>query len=123
MPYIKDENNRRQELKDGAVAETAGELNFQIFTYVKYQCLDHKIVDELKIIDYCKSFLGKNPNYQRYNDVVGCLYLCEKELKRRSRSSHIFRPSYEYPVAELIDLFLSQIYNYEDEKIVTNGDV
>jgi len=111
MPYIKDENGRRKELREGAVAQSAGELNFQIFTHVKYDEYNRET-----IINYVKNFVGDNPNYQRYNDMTGALICCWKEIKRRLGleidSLNSILESYE-----------AEINAYEDIKIAENGDV
>ena len=46
-----------------------------------------------------KSYLGANPTYQKYNDVVGALEGCKLEFYRRAVSE------------------------YEDAKVIENGDV
>ncbi len=76
MPYIKAEDRKRAEF----APSTAGELNFAITALVLV-------------------FFGKNPNYQRFNDVIGALEGAKLELYRR------------------------RIAPYEDTKIVENGDV
>jgi len=118
MPYIKNENNRREELRNGVIALTAGELNFQIFSYI----LDigtkkgfHRY-NKLIVIKMVKNFLGDQPNYQKYNDMVGCLTCCYKELKRRYDAKINF-------LLNIIDMYDNQIADYEDIKIKENGDV
>jgi hypothetical protein len=113
MPYIKDENNRRKELRDGAVAKTAGELNYQIFTYFKYDTLGDV---EKTIYNYIWNFLGDSPNYQKYNDMAGVMILCTKELKRRLNLE-------TSTLLKMVDNFDSLIASYEDSKIILNGDV
>ncbi|GAG14250.1 unnamed protein product [marine sediment metagenome] len=116
MPYIIDENDRRQQLKTGSIAENAGELNFKIFSYVK-DCLARNLNPNSKIIKvYVDQFLGSTPNYQRYNDMTGCLIRCQKEIQRRlgQQAKILFRimESYDFEISE-----------YEDKKIEENGDV
>ena len=114
MPYIKDENNRRLELRNGAIAQNAGDLNCQIFSYVKY-CEDRPI-DKSMIETYVKNFLGDKPNYQKYNDMTGCLVCCGKEIGRRL--------GFILPMLlDILDSYDEEINDYEEEKIIENGDV
>lgn len=78
MPYIQQED--RDKILSGEKYTTPGELNF-CFTGVALE------------------YLGDNPNYQKFNDVIGAIECCKMELYRR------------------------KIALYEDEKIQTNGDV
>jgi len=91
MPYIKKFN--REDFKhvletfDGFIESscniqplTAGELNF-LFT------------------SFLVKVLGDNPNYARYNEMIGMLECCKLELYRR------------------------RVAEYENEKIRENGDV
>lgn len=118
MPYIKPNNGRREKLQKGETALTAGELNYQIFYYVKhnYYNIDHDYLFE-KIYCYISQFLGIIPNYQKYNDMVGCLVLCGKELKRR------LGINIKRLLNEIINKYDSEIFAYEDCKILENGDV
>lgn len=112
MPYIKDIDNRRHQLANGCVAKNAGELNYQIFHYVKY----NKTPDKNVISYYVKNFLGEKPNYQKYNDMVGCLVCCYKEISRRLG----------FFLSIIIDIlhgYCDEIAIYENEKIIENGDV
>ena len=76
MPYIKAEDRSFAK----KYPETAGELNYALTCVVL-------------------GYLGDNPNYQRFNDVLGALEGCKFELYRR------------------------RIAGYEDKKILENGDV
>ncbi len=118
MPYIKDTNNRRKELRDGDFAKSAGELNYQIFSYFKYSDLRNV---EGRIFDHAFGFLHNNnisasPNYQKYNDMAGVMVLCTKELKRRLNLE-------TKSLLNVLDKFDKEIFIYEDEKIRSNGDV
>jgi len=117
MPYIKKDNGRREALNDGRPALIAGELNYQIFYYVKHQIEDGKPIDVLIIKDFVDQFLeqGKK-NYQRYNDMTGCLVRCYKELQRRL----------DLDITELLyvlEEYDNEIAKYEDIKIKENGEV
>ncbi len=117
MPYIKDENGRRKELRDGDVAKSAGELNYQIFAYIKnsqYQGQNDFYI--IQIIRYVEQFLGETPNYQKYNDMVGCLNCCYKEVKRRLEHDIPY-------LLKIIEMYQPEINIYEDIKIKENGDV
>jgi hypothetical protein len=62
MPYI--EQPAREEMWQGRMPKTAGELNY-MFTFV------------------IKNYLGKEFNYQKINDVIGALEGCKLEFYRR----------------------------------------
>jgi len=113
MPYIKSDDGRREKLKLGARAENAGELNFQLFAYLREVGEMYNIV---KMVSYVNEFLGLSPNYQRYNDMVGCLTCCQKELFRRTDFTCLV-------LTEIRDMYDQQIADYEDLKIKLNGDV
>ena len=125
MPYIKSDDDRREALQKGDTARSAGELNYQIFYYVKhydwrksnlfYYNYYHDI--ERDIRQFIVKFLGENPNYQKYNDMTGCLIRCYKEIYRRL---HI---DLEDVFIKLIKEWDFTIAGYEDIKIRENGDV
>ena len=97
MPYIKSGDGRREALQKGEPALTAGELNYQIFYYVKHaDSFFPKDIETIKI--FIKQFLGEKPNYQRYNDMTGALVRCSKEIERRIEGIN----SHYYP-RELIE--------------------
>jgi len=91
MPYISKNNDRREKLRKGEPALIAGELNYQIFYYVKHNKIYKKVnnfvteyeTNYKQIKEFVDNFLGEKPNYQRYNDMTGCLLRCARELKRR----------------------------------------
>ena len=112
MPYINANNGRREALRNGEPALIAGELNYQIFYYVK-----HADKVEISVIyNFVQQFLGAKPNYQRYNDMTGALIRCAKEIERRLNKD----ADYLYLLMESFD---NQIASYEDIKINENGDV
>ena len=114
MPYINQVDGRREVLRKGASALSAGELNYQIFRYIKHHYKEFC----KEVIEYnVNNFLGENPNYQRYNDMVGCLILCGKEIKRRLNID--LRKMFK----KIIDSYDDEIAKYEDTKIEQNGDV
>ena len=114
MPYIKSGDGRREALQRGEPALTAGELNYQIFYFVKhnYPRCYFNTVNQFII-----QFLGDNPNYQRYNDMTGASIRCYKEIKRRLKIN--FKDQLEF----IIDSYDDEIAKYEDLKIIENGDV
>ncbi|HEY0089172.1 MAG TPA: hypothetical protein VGB37_10020 [Candidatus Lokiarchaeia archaeon] len=117
MPYILTTDNRRQCLRNGEPALNAGELNYQIFYYIKhnYQTVFHK--DTIK--KFIDDFLGARPNYQRYNDMTGALIRCKKELERRLNIPEFVADS----LLEFMEYYDLEIAKYEDLKILENGDV
>ena len=73
MPYISKNDSRREALRKGEPALNAGELNYQIFYYIKHgsTCLRNSHLTEVmknQIKSYVDQFLGEKPNYQRYNE-------------------------------------------------------
>ena len=65
---------------------------------------------------YVYNFLGEKPNYQRYNDMTGCLIRCARELNRRLKinANILMKVMFSYD---------DEIAKYEDKKIIENGDV
>ena len=117
MPYISAKDDRRLKLRNGEPALSAGELNYQIFYYVKYENNPLEIVE--KTIKECvDNFLGAKPNYQRWNDMTGALIRCSKEIKRR-----IGKRNVEDLLIEIMESYDDRIADYEDIKIKENGDV
>jgi len=119
MPYIKADI-RREKLSEGEPALSAGELNYQIFRYVKH-AKSFLESDIIVIEGFVKQFLGEKPNYQRYNDMTGALIRCAKEIERRLPLPN----SHYYPreLKEIMESYDKQIAIYEDLKINENGDV
>ena len=121
MPYIKKDDGRREALRNRERALSAGELNYQIFHYVKHTSIDFNsgngYGDIMKNITvFIEAFLGTYPNYQRYNDMTGALIRCSKEIKRRLGVDAFF-------LEDIIENYDDEIAEYEDEKIKENGDV
>lgn len=120
MPYIKNNDGRRQALQHGEPALTAGELNYQMFYYIKHN-IDTYIEDsefiKFKIVMFVIQFLGKKPNYQKYNDMTGALIRCHIELSRR------LNIDVKDMFLDIIESYEKEIAKYEDEKIISNGDV
>lgn len=115
-PYIKSNDGRREALQQGDIAQNAGELNYQIFSYVK-NCINNEQPIQLKFIKkWVNNFLGDNPNYQKYNDMTGALIRCEKEIKRRLYIRTI-------ALTEIMESYDEQIAVYEDLKREQNGEV
>jgi len=117
MPYIKSDDDRREKLRNGEPALTAGELNYQIFYCVKYSSELLKTHELEPVIEhYIKQFLGEKPNYQRYNDMTGALIRCYVEIKRRL--------GIEVDILlEIAGSYDDEIAKYEDKKIIENGDI
>jgi hypothetical protein len=114
MPYISAKDDRREKLRAGEPALLAGELNYQIFYYVKH----NKVINKSDITQFVEAFLRPQVNYQRYNDLTGCLIRCAFEIERRLKLSE--------PTQILLDIMLSyndEINNYENLKCEQNGDV
>jgi hypothetical protein len=116
MPYIKSADDRREALRNGEPALTAGELNYQIFYYVKH-ATSYLPLDLKQIKKFVKQFLGDKPNYQRYNDMTGALIRCYKEIYRR------LRIDISQLLWDIMESYDDEIAKYEDEKIGENGDV
>ena len=114
MPYINATDGRREALRNGDTALTAGELNYQIFYYIKHNNID--TFSKAIINGFVVQFLGEKPNYQKYNDMTGALIRCYVELNRRLNLDADY-------LLDLCASFNNEIAKYEDEKIITNGDV
>ena len=106
MPYI---NKEDRELIDGP-SEFTTQYGLDTFLFkMDHLCKDHcKGKEEWPCkpgtLNYIITrmvvwYLGKNPNYERYNAAIGALECAKQELYRR------------------------QIAPYEDEKCEQNGDV
>lgn len=115
MPYIKKGDGRREALRKGEPAKTAGELNYQIFYYAKHNDLDYSWNYD-DITTFVNNFLGDKPNYQRFNDMTGCLIRCKKEIERRLKTNANI-------LISVMETYDGIIADYEDEKIEENGDV
>ena len=71
------------------------------------------------INNFVDQFLGKTPNYQRWNDMVGCLICCGKELERRLQV-----PDRVLDILlDIVNSYDKEIADYENLKIFENGDV
>jgi len=116
MPYISSEGTRREQLRSGEPALTAGELNYQIFYYYKHNYTYSLFVEVNVIKRFIEQFLGIKPNYQRYNDMTGALIRCSKEIERRLNLPAI-------DLLYLMESYDDEIAKYEDTKIIENGDV
>ena len=117
MPYIKSDDGRREALRNGEPALLPGELNYQIYYYVKHNGRTTLLTNQYKIIKkFVEQFLGNKPNYQRYNDMTGCLIRCEREIERRlNRNTPV--------LFQIMDSYDDEIADYENMKIDSNGDV
>jgi len=118
MPYINTYDGRRAELRKGKEAQTAGELNYQIFYYVKHNkfTVTESLLGAGVIFNFVERFLGEKPNYQRYNDMTGCLVRCYKEIKRKLKLD-------AYVLMIVLEHYDNRIAKYEDLKCSQNGDV
>jgi len=116
MPYISAKDDRREKLRNGEPALIAGELNYQIFYFVKHNLAiaDNCLYGQIKA--YVVNFLGEKPNYQRYNDMTGRLIRCSKELKRRLGIDTTV-------LISIMEFYDDEIAKYEDLKCSQNGDV
>jgi len=121
MPYISAKDDRREKLRNGESALTAGELNYQIFYTIKHFNENFKGLSGYSqyaiIYTFVKQFLGEKPNYQRYNDMTGALIRCAKEIRRRLPLKS------EIILLDIMNDYDNEIALYEDKKILENGDV
>ena len=121
MPYIKSDNDRREKLRNGETALCAGELNYQIFYFVKNYSKTLALRDLIVNIKvFVVNFLGDNPNYQRYNDLTGVMIRCGKEITRRLGEDKKY---FELVLINIMGSYDDEIAKYEDTKIISNGDV
>lgn len=93
-------------------------MNFQIFYYLKHSLgRQLSINDKVEHIRYfVNNFLGEKRNYQKYNDMRGCLISCYKECQRRLGINPTF-------LCDIMESYDEEINAYEDKKIDENGDV
>jgi len=117
MPYIKADDGRREALRNGEPALTAGELNYQIFYYIKHAQELTEGICVSRIQTYVNAFLGDNPNYQRWNDMTGVLVRCYKEIERRLHFD------LKTTFIQIMETYDDEIARYEDKKCQKNGDV
>jgi hypothetical protein len=118
MPYIKANDGRREALQRGESAQSAGELNYQMFYAIKH--ISDIDLLEINIKSFVVEFLGKKPNYQRYNDMTGALIRCKKEVERRLAYRYLIIAGM---LEEIMESYDDEIAKYEDLKIDENGDV
>lgn len=116
MPYISAKDDRREKLRNGEPALNAGELNYQIFYYIKHRYNEPQELRRRTIKDFVEQFLGNKPNYQRYNDMTGVLIRCAIEINRRLNKD-------EFILTEILYSYNDEIAKYEDTKILENSDV
>ena len=119
MPYIKSDTGRREKLQQADTALNAGELNYQIFYYFKHTGKTCDINSEWckeDIKQFVDNFLGESPNYQKYNDMTGCLIRCGLEIQRRLNMEADI-------LVDILESYNKKINDYEDKKIFENGDV
>ena len=117
MPYISSKNDRRQKLQEGDDAQSAGELNYQIFHFIKH---NHNLsVDCIhrQVKEFVEKFLKLHYNYQGFNDITGCLIRCAKEIERR------LKIDIECLFVDILNSYDNEINEYEDVKIKENSDV
>jgi uncharacterized protein YerC len=121
MPYIKANDGRREALQRGETAQSAGELNYQIFYTVKYYADTitprNRYLLKPAIHLFVYKFLGEKRNYQKYNDMTGALIRCCREVKRR------LNLDLKKEFYEVLDSYDDEIAKYEDQAIIRNGDV
>ena len=117
MPYISRDDDRRKRLRNAETALIAGELNYQIFYYIKHWGKIYSYENQYDTIkDLVKNFLGNKPNYQRYNDMTGALIRCYREIERRLKIK-------AEVILDILDSYDDEIAEYENTKIQSNGDV
>lgn len=116
MPYINSKDGRRKALQGGDIARTAGELNYQLFYFIKHFSNIGRVNFEGVMRKFVSNFLGDKPNYQRYNDMTGCLVRCYKEVERRLEID-------ETLLIKIIEEYDEEINIYEEKKILENEDV
>jgi hypothetical protein len=117
MPYISATDDRREKLRHGEPALSAGELNYQIFYHIKHYNELLKTHELEPVIEkFVQQFLGEKPNYQRYNDMTGALIRCGKEIIRRLKVDSLF-------LIDIMESYDDEIARYEDLKQEQNGDV
>ena len=120
MPYI--DQKSRQEIAEGRLPQTPGELNYVISMELWRWCRDRSYVTDLETIMliYLRS---KPTSYATFNEIMGVLEYVYREFKRRPMTK-----PYRFHAAERIghlqDILCARYSDpYEDGKIKINGDV
>jgi len=116
MPYIKSGDGRREALQRGEPALLAGELNYQIFYFIKHVGNYREEDNDNMIKGFVEQFLGEKRNYQKYNDMTGALIRCYVEIKRRFNLEADI-------LLEIAGSYDDEIAKYEDLKCLENQDV
>lgn len=120
MPYI-ESKERREKLRKGDAALNAGELNYQIFYYIKHQEKNSLNSERVYFVikGFVDEFLKDKISYQKYNDMTGALIRCYKELDRRLNISY----SILQILKNVMNSYDNEIAKYEDIKIQQNGEI
>jgi hypothetical protein len=125
MPYITQ--IARQQLADGGLIQTAGELNYTFTQAIrKYDCEEGRFSEEGLTQDL-NLLIGRyiathGKSYSVINDILGALEGAKLEYKRR-RGLRGYE-SLKWVFDDVKTEFYRRVVSpYEDEKIKQNGDV
>jgi len=113
MPYISAQDDRREKLRAGEPALSAGELNYQMFYDIKHNSFKSNLEG------FVEQFLGTKRNYQKYNDLTGAIVRCALEVERRLQG----KEEQITWLLSILESYNNEIAIYEDKKILENTDV
>lgn len=120
MPYLTEQRKKEIDSNPNSVLAGAGDLTYKL-TRIALDCSDGGFADN--IYDAIKRYMPRQPRYENYAIVLGCLDSTRRELHRREPYSKNLAGK-----SKRLMLFSDSYYNnviapYENEKIEQNGDV
>lgn len=120
MPYI--DPIFRDPLNAGRRPVNSGELNYNLTRMLKSGAPDGELVEQM--IAECRRYLGDEPRYSHYNDVVGAVVCCVAEYQRRTETEGDVHVEWSDGIrARVLKSIFATLDPYEDKKRVQNGDV
>jgi hypothetical protein len=121
MPYIPQPDRESVALR-GPIK--AGEINYCLSLMYQKAAKDSKLNIQKEMKNIITAYIkAMGINYQVFNDVIGAMYLSEREFVRRT--SDIQTSGFILDAITATEDFILHKYiePYEDEKIEQNGDV
>lgn len=120
MPYI--DPAFRDALNTGKRPVNAGELNYNLTRIIKSGMVHAELVEALA--QECFRYLGDEPRYGTYNDVIGAIVCCLHEYARRHPAEGDVQDDWADEVrGAILGRIFARLDPYEDKKRLANGDV
>jgi len=125
LPYLTDQRKFDIDNDPKHPLVGAGDLTY-VFTRTALDTPDGEFSDAL--LDAIKRYMPRQPRYENYAIVLGCLDSTRRELRRREDSQTTARKNRINHAWYRLTLFSESYYKnviapYENEKIKQNGDV